>query len=71
MCFITDNHNLNGIPTNIEPTPKSCNFEIYNTNSLDFIMGKFIYRHGKRDAIPNYADLLKINWFFNCTYWHT
>jgi len=42
--------------------------EIYNSDSLDLIIGKFVYRHGKRNALPDNAHLLKHNWFFNCAY---
>lgn len=45
------------------------NFEIHYTHHLDFVIGKFVYRHCQRNAVSNYADVLKVNWFFNSAYW--
>jgi len=42
--------------------------EIYYKDCLDFIFGELVYRHSKRNALPDHAYLLKDNRFFNCAY---
>ena len=45
--------------------------ETNNSDSLDIIIGEFVFRHGKRNAVSSFADLLKVNWIFHCAYWNT
>lgn len=35
---------------------------------MDIISGKFVYRYGKRNAVPHNADLPEVNRIFYCAY---
>ncbi|SFF62239.1 hypothetical protein SAMN04488541_10882 [Thermoflexibacter ruber] len=65
VATLTDNTAENELITNREK------FEIYYTDSLGFISCQFAHRHSKRNAVSDYAHLLKDNWFFNCAYRNT